>query len=98
MTPIIVSTYKSPKKPALYLFISKEAGLDSLADELLVMFGEPEHIIDFDLTPDRKMPRDNAQDIYEALQTKGYFMQMPPTEIEKISDMPPPPPHLDNIF
>lgn len=98
MTPIIVSTYKSPKKAELYLFIPKEAGLDTLADELLVMFGEPEHIIDFDLTPDRKMPRSNAPDIYNALQTKGYFMQMPPLEVEKISDMPPPPPHLDNIF
>ena len=98
MTPIIVSTFKSPKKPELYLFIPKEAGLDSLADELLVMFGESEHILDFDLTPDRKMPRSNAAHIYEALQTKGYFMQMPPTEVEKISDMPAPLPHLDNIF
>ena len=98
MKPIIVSTYKSPKKAELYLFLPKESALDSLADELLVMFGEPKHIIDFDLTPDRKMPRCDAAQVYEALQTKGYFMQMPPTEVEKISDMPAPPPHLDNIF
>ena len=98
MTPIMVSTYKSPKKAELYLFIPKEKGLESLADELLVMFGEPEHIIDFDLTPDRKMPRCDATQVYKDLQTKGYFMQMPPTEVEKISDMPAPPPHLDNIF
>ncbi len=98
MTPIMVSAFKSPKKEELYLFIPKESGIDSLGDELLVMFGKPEHIIDFELTPEKKMPRSDAAKIYEALQTKGYFMQMPPTEIEKISDMPAPPPHLDNIF
>lgn len=98
MKAIMVSTFKSPKKQELFLFIPKEPGLDGLADELLVMFGEPEHVIDFDLTPDKKMPRSNAAEIYEALQTKGYHIQMPPLEVEKISDMPPPPPHLDNIF
>lgn len=98
MTPIMVSAFKSPKKQELYLFIPKEKGLESLADELLVMFGEPEHVIDFDLTPERKMPRCDAAKLYEAIQTKGYFMQMPPTEVEKVSDMPAPPAHLDNIF
>ncbi len=94
----MVSAFKSPKKQELYLFIPKEKGLESLADELLVMFGEPEHVIDFDLTPERKMPRCDAAKLYEAIQTKGYFMQMPPTEVEKVSDMPAPPAHLDNIF
>ncbi len=98
MTPIMVSAFKSPKKQELYLFIPKEKGLESLADELLVMFGEPEHVIDFNLTPERKMPRCDAAKLYEAIQTKGYFMQMPPTEVEKVSDMPAPPAHLDNIF
>ncbi len=94
----MVSAFKSPKKQELYLFIPKEKGLESLADELLVMFGEPEHVIDFNLTPERKMPRCDAAKLYEAIQTKGYFMQMPPTEVEKVSDMPAPPAHLDNIF
>jgi len=98
MTAINVSAFKSPKKQELYLFIPQEVGLESLPDELLVMFGEPEHVIDFDLTPDRKMPRGDAATVYKALQSKGYYMQMPPTEVEKISDMPAPPPHLDNIF
>jgi len=98
MKAIMVSTFKSPKKDELYLFIPKEPGLETLGDEILVMFGEPEHVIDFDLTPDKKMPRSNAAAIYEALQTKGYHIQMPPLEVEKISDMPAPPAHLDNIF
>ncbi|MDG4812154.1 YcgL domain-containing protein [Hydrogenovibrio sp. 3SP14C1] len=95
---LLVSAYKSAKKDELYLFVPKEDGLDKLSDELLVMFGEPQHVIDFDLTEKRKLARVDAEEVKKALETKGYFMQMPSSEIEKMGDMPPPPEHLDNIF
>ncbi len=98
MKMIMVSAYKSPKKQELFLFIPKETELDDLPDELLVMFGEPSHVLDFELTPDRKMARGEAAAVYEAMVTKGYYMQMPPAEFEKMGDMTPPPERLDNIF
>jgi len=97
MQPIQVSAFRSPKKEELYLFVPQETGLDALPKELLTMFGEPSHVLDFELTPDRKMAREDAKDVYEAIQSKGFFMQMPPTEVEKISNYAPPPPKLDNI-
>jgi uncharacterized protein YcgL (UPF0745 family) len=96
--PIQVSAYKTKKTEELFLFVPTENGLEGLADELLVMFGEPIHVIDFELTPDRKMGREEAAKVYESIQQKGYFMQMPPSEKEKFSDITPPPAHLDNIF
>lgn len=98
MSVINISAYKSPKKAELFLFVPQENGLDKLPDELLVMFGEPQHVIDFELTPEKKLARENPQTVIEAIESKGYYMQMPPSEIEKISDMPAPPAHLDNIF
>lgn len=98
MTTLNVSAYRSPKKAELYLFIPQETKLEDLPNELLVMFGEPGHVIDFELTPEKKLARESAQTVIEAIEAKGYFMQMPPHEVEKISDMPAPPPHLDNIF
>lgn len=95
---LLVSAYKSAKKDELYLFVPKEDGLDKLSDELLVMFGEPQHVIDFELTEKRKLARVDAEEVKKALEAKGYFMQMPPSEIEKMGDMLPPPEHLDNIF
>lgn len=95
---INVSAYRSPKKDELYLFVPQEKGLEELPKELLVMFGEPSHVIDFELTPEKKLPREDAATVYQALEQKGYYLQMPPTEVEKISDMPAPPAHLDNIF
>jgi uncharacterized protein YcgL (UPF0745 family) len=93
-----VSAFKSPKKSELYLYVPQHQGVNTLPAELLVMFGQPEHVIDFELTPARKMPRVEAGELIEALTTKGYFLQMPPSEIEKISDMPAPPEKLDNIY
>ncbi len=93
-----VSAFKSPKKDELYLFVPQEDGLEKLPKELLVMFGEPKHVVDFELTPEKKLAREETAIVLESLQTKGYFMQMPPSEVEKISDMPAPPAHLDNIF
>ncbi|BBP44908.1 YcgL domain-containing protein [Thiosulfatimonas sediminis] len=98
MQVIEVSAFRSPKKNELYLFVPKEHGLEKLPKELITMFGEPKHIFDFELTPDRKMAREDGKQVYEAIQTKGYFMQMPPAEVEKLSDYAPAPEKLDNIY
>lgn len=98
MQPIQVSAYRSPKKEELYLFVPTQDGLEKLPPELLTMFGEPTHVIDFDLTPDRKMAREEASEVYKSIEQKGYFMQMPPTDIEKLSDYAPSPEKLDNIY
>lgn len=98
MQTLAVSAYKSPKKNELFLYIPQATELESLPKELLVMFGQPEHVIDFEMTETRKMPRADAAEVMKALNTKGYYIQMPPSEIEKLSDMPPPPERLDNIF
>lgn len=95
---ISVSAYRSPKKQELYLFVEQEKGINQLPQELLVMFGDPVHVIDFVLTPERKMAREDALEVMKSIQTKGYFMQMPPNEMEKLGDMTPPPEHLDNIY
>lgn len=97
MTTLNVSVYKSPKKDELYLYVPQEDGLEKLPQELLVMFGEPKHVIDFELPPEKKLAREDTATVLEALASKGFFMQMPPNEVEKFSDIAPPPERLDNI-
>lgn len=98
MSLMKISAFRSPKKAELYLFVPQEKGLDNLPNELLVMFGEPEHVIDFELTPGKKLARENPEAVMQSIESKGYFMQMPPTEMEKMGHMTPPPERLDNIF
>ncbi|WP_294945339.1 YcgL domain-containing protein [Sulfurivirga sp.] len=82
-----VSAYRSPKTEELYLFVPADSGLDDLPDELLVFFGEPQHVIDFELTPERKMPRADAREVLASLESKGYYIQTPPAEKEKVADI-----------
>lgn len=98
MTIIDVSVYKSPKKEELYLYVLQKDGIENLPNELQVMFGKPQHVINFQMTKDKKMPRVNAVEVIKSIVGRGYFIQMPPTEVEKIGNMPPPPERLDNIF
>jgi uncharacterized protein YcgL (UPF0745 family) len=93
-----VSAYKSSKKDELYLMIPQSSKLSDLPAELRVMFGEAQHVLDFEMTPARKMGREDPQKVWDALQQKGYFIQLPPQEVEKFSDVAPPPERLDNIF
>jgi len=97
MPTLHVSAYKTRKKNELFLFTPKDASINDLPNELLVMFGEPEHIFDFELNEDKKLPRSDAKEVIKALATKGYYIQMPPGEIEKAGNMAPPPERLDNI-
>ena len=82
-----VSAYKSPKTEELYLFVPRDADLDALPDELLVFFGEPQHVVDFTLSPARKLPRANAAEVLTSLKRKGYYLQTPPAEREKAADI-----------
>ncbi len=99
---IKVSAFKTNKKNELYLFVPQKkdpaASLTNLPNELLVMFGKPKHIFDFTLSKNKALPRSNSKEVIASLKNKGYYLQMPPGEIEKISDMPAPPERLDNIF
>jgi uncharacterized protein YcgL (UPF0745 family) len=93
-----VSAYKSSKKDQLFLIIPATTALNELPPELLVMFGDPKWVLNFEMTPTRKMGREDPQKVWDALQQKGYFIQLPPQEVEKLSDMAPPPERLDNIY
>lgn len=98
MKSIKVSAYKSPKKEELFLYVEKGQEIDALPNELLVMFGEPQWVIDFTLDANRKMPRANPEEVIKMIERKKYYLQMPPTEVEKMGFMPAPPDKLDNIF
>lgn len=98
MEKVNVCAYKSNKKEALYVFVDQKKGLDALPAEFKVMFGETQYVTEFELTPTRKLGREDPEKVYQAIQSKGYFIQMPPNEVEKLSDLPPPPERLDNIY
>lgn len=76
---LVCQIYKSSRKAEMYLYVEKERGLEDVPEALLDQFGEPEEVMVLALTAQRKLARVSAAEVVEAIQTQGYFLQMPPT-------------------
>ncbi|PID42182.1 MAG: hypothetical protein CSB48_11675 [Proteobacteria bacterium] len=77
---VICSVYKSTKKEGMYLYVDKKNKLDGLPEALLQLFGQPVQVVDFLLTPEKKLAEVEAGKVLGEIREKGYFLQMPPQE------------------
>ena len=56
--------YKSLKKENYYLYVEAGEGLERVPDALLKQFGEVEKGLTFELTPDRKLARQQLPETF----------------------------------
>ena len=73
--------YKSQKKAELYLYIARRDDFSDVPEMLLQSIGEPEFVMELELTLERKLAREDNRQVIEQLRNKGFFVQMPPTQI-----------------
>jgi uncharacterized protein YcgL (UPF0745 family) len=73
--------YKSLKKDELYLYLPKRDDFSDVPEALLNSFGKIEFVMELELTPERKLAREDAAKVLISLQQKGFFVQVPPTII-----------------
>lgn len=71
--------YKSLKKSELYLYLGKKDDFSCVPDLLLKSFGRIEFVMELEITPDRKLAKENVKKVISGLQEKGFFVQMPST-------------------
>jgi len=72
--------YKSLLKPDTYVFLRSEDAFELIPPPLRETLGRLAKIMDLQLTADRKLARADATEVMSALETRGYFLQMPPTD------------------
>lgn len=77
---MLCSVYRSPRKEGMYLYVPKQNPFAKVPEVLLQTFGEPGHVMDLELTPERRLARANAPDVINGLRENGYYLQMPPHE------------------
>ena len=77
------SVFKSLKKNGMYVYVDRKKGIGALPEELIPLFGKPEHVLDMILTPLKKLARVEAQKVLDEIFEKGYYLQMPPIEDEE---------------
>jgi uncharacterized protein YcgL (UPF0745 family) len=70
--------YKSLKKDQLYLYVDKKDDFSRVPEDLFNSFGRIEFVMDLELTPERKLAKEDAGKVLESLKTKGFFVQLPP--------------------
>jgi uncharacterized protein len=72
--------YKSLKKHLLYLYVDKHNDFSRVPAELLQNFGMLEFVLELELTPERKLAKEDSKQILASLKEKGFFVQLPPTD------------------
>ncbi|MCK4842640.1 MAG: YcgL domain-containing protein [Methylococcales bacterium] len=70
--------YKSLKKNELYLYLEKKDDFSQIPEPLLKSFGRIEFVMALELTPERKLAREDVNKVLANLQNKGFYVQMPP--------------------
>ncbi|WP_273203709.1 YcgL domain-containing protein [Marinobacter subterrani] len=72
-----VSVFRSSKKRDTYIFVRRGQEWEALPESLRGIFGQPLHLMDLVLTPDRKLARTTGKQVLEAIGDKDFFLQMP---------------------
>lgn len=78
--------YKSLKKSDTYVYFRVRDDFSPLPDTLRAPLGELAFVVEFELTPERRLAREDAATVHENLITRGFHLQFPP---------PPDPPSND---
>ncbi|MBO6556347.1 MAG: YcgL domain-containing protein [Pseudomonadales bacterium] len=72
--------YKSVKRENYYLYVAAGEGLNRVPEALLKQFGEVEKALTFELTPERRLAREDAEQVISNLESQGYHLQLPPAD------------------
>jgi uncharacterized protein YcgL (UPF0745 family) len=73
--------YKSLKKEHLYLYVDKKDDFSKVPEALFHSFGRMEFVMDLELTPERKLAKEDAGKVLESLKERGFFVQLPPINL-----------------
>lgn len=83
----IVSVYKSSRKDEMYLYVDKREQLERVPEALKQMFGAALHVMDIPMKPGRELARVDVAQVLSDIDTKGFFLQMPPPKEDYMLDL-----------
>lgn len=81
-TPMKCSVIRSSLKDYTYIYLRDGYEFDDLPDTLKQVFGVPEPVMNLELTPERKLAYEDAEQVIRNLLEQGYHLQLPPKEDE----------------
>ncbi|SHF56580.1 hypothetical protein SAMN04487965_2261 [Microbulbifer donghaiensis] len=82
---ILCDIYRSPRKDDMYLYVDKREGTLRVPENLLELFGKPQHVTTMLVTPEKKLARADANKVLNEICERGYYLQMPPVADSEMS-------------
>ena len=73
--------YKSNKKADTYLYVQDAGNFSRVPQDLLRLLGRLDFVMTLELTPDRILARADPEQVRQQLETQGYYLQLPPSDI-----------------
>ncbi|MCK9609073.1 MAG: YcgL domain-containing protein [Methylomonas sp.] len=73
--------YKSLKKEELYLYVDKKDDFSALPENLFNSFGSLQFVMELQLSAERKLAREDVGKVIASLESKGFYVQMPPVMV-----------------
>ena len=70
--------YKSLKKADTYVYLAARDGFARLPEPLRTQLGSLQFVMDVELTPARKLAREDAAEVRDNLALRGFHLQFPP--------------------
>lgn len=74
------SVLRSSKKDYTYVYLLDGHDFDDLPIALKNVFGEPEFVMNLELSAARKLAYEDVSEVMQNLDKQGYHLQMPPQE------------------
>ena len=71
--------YKSQRRADTYVYLAARDDFSRLPEPLRTQLGPLQFVLDVALTPERRLARENPQEVRENLAARGFHLQFPPT-------------------
>ncbi len=68
--------YRSSKKLDTYLYVKEKDEFGEVPESLMSLFGRPEFALQFTLTADRSLAREDAVQVIDNISKNGFHLQM----------------------
>ena len=72
-----VFVYKSRRKPDTYLYLAEHDAFDAVPEPMQVTLRPWQFVLEFDLTPDRRLPRIDARVLQNNLVSQAFHLLFP---------------------
>lgn len=76
---MLAHVYKSSKRADTYVYLAARDDFERLPEPLRSQLGALHFVLEFVLTPERKLARENPRQVLENLAERGFHLQFPPS-------------------